>query len=199
MIFSYLNSVKNKWWQWFVSRAHGTHAKFWLVLFSFSESSFFVVPPDILLIGILMAGADHWVYYASLTTIASVLGGLFGYIIGYFFFDAIGARIIDFYYLTEKFELVKGLYEGNAFWIIFTAAFTPIPYKIFVLSAGFFKINIIAFLMASLLGRSARFFLVAYLTKLFGNKMSLLFLRYFNLITAVAVVVFVFYIITTLI
>lgn len=178
---------------WFQSRAHGTHAKAWLALLSFSESSFFVVPPDVLLIAILMAGASRWVYYASLTTIMSVVGAVFGYMIGFFFFDTFGIQIIEFYNLSNEMKEVQLLYNSNTFWVIFTAAFTPIPYKIFVLSAGFFKINFIIFLLASILGRGLRYFIVAYITKAFGLMATRLFFRYFNIITMVAVLFFILF------
>lgn len=186
-IFSYLEEYKIRSTRWFKERAHGTHAKAWLFALSFSEASFFVIPPDVLLIAILMAGASRWLYYALLTTVASVLGALFGYGIGFFFFDAVGIRIVELYHLTEELARTQNLYNRNAFWVIFTAAFTPIPYKVFVLSAGFFKVNFMVFLVASIIGRGLRYFLVAYITKLFGGGMTRLYLRYFNVITFVVV------------
>lgn len=187
MMFFYLTKVKNQSVEWFKERAHGTHAKTWLALLSFSEASFFVVPPDVLLIAILMAGASRWVFYATLTTITSVVGGIFGYLIGFLFFDAIGFRIIEFYNLTEQMKEIQFLYNNNAFWVIFTAAFTPIPYKLFTLSAGFFKINIVTFIVASVFGRGLRYFIVAYITKIFGGKITHLLLKYFNIITVIVI------------
>lgn len=187
MFLTFLDSIKTKWGLWFKERAHGTYAKAWLVLLSFSEASFFVVPPDVLLIAILMVGSSRWVFYATLTTITSVVGGVFGYLIGFLFFDAVGVRIIEFYHLSEQMKEIQLLYNNNAFWVIFTAAFTPIPYKLFTLSAGFFKINIIAFVIASVFGRGLRYFLVAYITKLFGGKITRLLLKYFNIITVIVV------------
>lgn len=191
MMFSYLTKVKNQSVEWFKERAHGTHAKAWLVLLSFSEASFFIVPPDVLLIAILMAGASRWVFYATITTIASLAGGIFAYLIGFLFFDAMGVRIIEFYHLTEQMKEIQLLYHENAFWVIFTAAFTPIPYKLFTLSAGFFKINIIVFITASVFGRGLRYFVVAYITKLFGGKITHLLLKYFNIITVIVVIALV--------
>ncbi|MCH7529594.1 DedA family protein [Patescibacteria group bacterium] len=189
MIFTYLDNLKIKWRDWFIDHAYGTHAKAWLFLFSFSESIFFIFPPSILLIAILMIDATRWVYYALLTTVASVLGAILGYIIGAFFFDLLGVRIIEFYNLFEQMEYVRTMFDKNTFVVIFTAAFTPIPFKVFVLSAGFFKVNFAAYLLASILGRGARYFLVAYLTKKFGSKMAQIIFKYFNIITLVVVLI----------
>jgi len=186
-ILESFEEYKIKSGKWFKDRAHGAHAKAWLAALSFSEASFFVIPPDILLVAILMVGSSRWVYYAGLTTIVSILGGAFGYVIGFFFFDTVGVGMIELYNLTEEFLEVQELYSDNAFLVIFAAAFTPIPYKIFVLSAGFLKINFIIFLIASIIGRGLRYFLIAYITKTFGGEMTRLFLRYFNIITVLAV------------
>lgn len=189
--FGYLDEYKIRLARWFKKRAHGTHAKAWLVLLSFSEASFFIVPPDVLLIAILMAGASRWILYATITTVASLAGGIFGYFIGFLFFDAVGFRIIEFYHLAEQMKEIQLLYHNNAFWVVVTAAFTPIPYKLFTLSAGFFKINIIVFITASIFGRGLRYFLVAYITKLFGGKITRLLLKYFNIITVIVIAVIV--------
>lgn len=188
MLFSYLHNLKVRGGEWFKERAHGTHAKGWLLALSFSESSFFVIPADVLLVAILMAGATRWVYYATITTAASVAGGIFGYAIGFLFFDTVGIQIIELYGLAEGMSKVGLLYNDNAFWVIFTAAFTPIPYKIFVLSAGFFKVNFISFIVASIIGRGLRYFLIAYIVKIFGGKMTKILFRYFNIITLIAVI-----------
>lgn len=183
-----------KSWAWFRQRAHGRYAQFWLAFFSFSESSFFPVSPDVLLIAILMAGANRWVYFATLTTVASVLGGIFGYIIGAVFYDTLGKAIIDFYGLEGEIARVRELFNGNVFWTIFLAAFTPIPYKVFVLAGGFFKINFLAFLIASTLGRGARFFLVAYLVRTYGERAVRLFFRYMTVATLLLLVLIGLYI-----
>ncbi len=170
-------------WEWFRARAHGRHAAFWLGALAFAESSFFLVPPDVLLVAILLAGADRWARYAALTTAASVAGGLFGYALGALFFDTAGAGIISFYGLGEEFAAVRELFRENAFAAIFAAAFTPIPYKVFVLAAGFFGVGLAPFLLASVAGRGLRFFLVAWIVRQFGEEMLRLFLRLLNVAT----------------
>ncbi len=188
LFFSWARDVRERVWAWFAARAHGTHARAWLFAVSFSESSFFLVPPDVLLVAILLAGAERWVFYASLTTVASVLGGAFGYVLGAVFFDAVGARIVAFYGLADAMARVAALYNTHAFWAVFTAAFTPIPYKVFVLAAGFFKIDFLSFMLASVAGRGLRFFAVAYIVRRYGRGILALVMRYFNILTALAVV-----------
>lgn len=182
-----ISSLKERLWQWFRERAHGTHAKAWLVAVSFSESSFFLVPPDVLLAAILLAGAERWAFYASLTTAASVAGGAFGYLVGSLFFDAVGERIVSFYGLGSAFTEAARLYDADAFLVAFAAAFTPIPYKIFVLAGGFLKADFLAFIAGSVLGRGLRFFAVAYIVRRFGEVILAVVMRYFNILTVLGV------------
>lgn len=170
-------------WDWFQARAHGTHAKAWLFIFSFSESSFFIVPPEVLLIPMLIADSKRWLWYGVYTSGASVLGAVFGYIIAFFFFDTFGQKIIEAYHLTEDFQHMGELFENNAFWVMFTAAFTPIPYKVAVLAGGFFQINFVTFLIASIIGRGLRYVLISYIVHKFGAKTTELVLRYSNWVT----------------
>lgn len=184
-----MKSIQRDSWQWFKERAHGTHAKTWLAALSFSESSFFVIPPDILLVAILLAGSSRWIYYASFTTIVSVVGAVFGYVVGALFYDTLGIRIVELYSLEEEFHYVGNLFDNNAPWVIFLAAFTPIPYKVFVLSAGFFKIHFFLFILVSIVGRGTRYFLIAYLVHAFGEHVTRMFVRYSNIATAVVVII----------
>lgn len=149
------------------------HKKSQLILFivAFTESSFFLVPPDVLIIAILSHHIQKsWVRIASITTAGSVLGGLFGYFIGYYFYQYIGLPIVHFYHLEEQVTHVGHLFNDNAFTAILIAAFTPIPYKVFTIAGGLFSINLFTFVVASIIGRGARFFLVAYLTHKFGER-----------------------------
>ena len=174
--------------EWFKSRAHSAYAKAWLFFFSFTESSFFIVPPDPLLGAILLAGSRQWLYYAVLTTVASILGAIFGYAIAVFFFDTIGVRIIEFYGFGNEMETVRVLFSDNAFWVIFTAAFTPIPYKVFVLAAGFLKINFFTFLVASIVGRGLRYFIIAYAVHVLRDRAAAFLSRYSVAITVAVIV-----------
>ena len=123
---------------WAIEKAAGPASKFWLIVLSFTESSFFPIPPDLLLIAILLAKQSaRWLYYAFLTTLFSVLGGLFGYLIGYLFFITIGLPIISFYDLSQEIDQISKLFAENAFITVFISAFTPIPYKILLFWLSF--------------------------------------------------------------
>jgi len=184
-----LHNIREAIKNWSLKHAEGPHAKFWLALFSFFEASFFPIPPDAILIGILLSNeARRWAHYAFIATVASIFGGLFSYGIGFFAYDIFGVQIITFYNLEETFVNIGGLFSNNAFWAIFTAALTPLPYKAFVLAAGFFKINIFVFIFASIVGRGLRFFAIAYLIKRYGKYVGDTLYRYFNIVSVVVVI-----------
>ncbi len=191
MILNFLQKTKEGIQDWVDNKAHGKVAKIWLIIFSFTEASFFIIPPDVFLLAILIKNGVRWIYYSFITTVASVVGGLFGYAIGFFFFDLIGEFIIDTYHLQSQMLAVSNMFSQNAFWTIFISAFTPIPFKVFTISAGFFKINFWVFLGASLIGRGMRFFVVGYIVKLFGRRMAKSVFKYFNWILLVLVVAIV--------
>jgi membrane protein YqaA with SNARE-associated domain len=172
-------------WTWFEERATTRHAQGWLVLLAFSESSFFLIPPDVLLMAMLAARAGRWVYLATLTTLSSVTGAVFGYTLGAYVFQPIAQPLIDFYHLNDQFAYVGHLYSGNTFLAVLTAAVTPIPFKVFVLAGGFFSVPFVTFITASILGRGARFFAVAWLSHRYGPRAAELGLKYFNEIAIV--------------
>lgn len=165
----------------------------WLSGLSFAESSFFPVPIDPLLLVMTCLKPEKWFKYALIASITSVLGGLFGYAIGYYFFDLFGQKIVNFYSLQDEFFKVGVLFNQNAFFSIFVSAFTPIPYKIFTIAGGFFKINVLTFIIASILGRGARFFIVAFLAKMFGKRYGKIFLRFLDIIMLVLIIAIVLY------
>lgn len=192
MIIEFLYKIKTGVRDWSVAHVHGTRTKFWLALLSFSEASFFLVPPDVLLVAILAVNAKRWIFYSSFTTIFSVLGGIAGYLLGAVFFDVVGKIIIDFYNLGSQMLVVSNWFDKNAFLAIFISAFTPIPYKVFTLSAGFFRINFLAFLIASILGRGARFFIVGFVMKKFGKNITDYLFKYFDIILIIlAIIIFI--------
>ncbi|MFH1672925.1 MAG: VTT domain-containing protein [Pseudomonadota bacterium] len=156
---------------------YGTPALF---LLAFCESSFFPVPPDILLIALAVAIPKKAFQYALVCSIGSLLGGCFGYLIGWEFMAAVGDAIIQFYGFGEKYSYVQDLYVRYDAWVVGVAGFTPIPYKVFTIAAGAFKINFIVFLVVSLISRSARFFLIGGLIHKFGAPIQRFIDRYFN-------------------
>lgn len=172
---------------WARIHAHTRRAKWVLAIVAFAESSVFPIPPDVILIGIHMMKVPRWWMSALVTTISSVLGGAFGYLIGYFFFDSVGQWIVATYGLEDQLVRVGVLFTANAFLAIFTAGFTPIPYKVFTIASGFFHIQFSIFLLASILSRGARFMLVAFLADRYGGRVAHLIFRYLD----IALIIFV--------
>lgn len=157
-----------------------------LFILAFAESSFFPIPPDVLLIALALSRPKRSLYFAAICSIGSVLGGVAGYGIGYYFWDAIGQPIIDFYHAQAAYESVQIAYQENAFIAVFTAAFTPIPYKVFTIAGGICKIDLLGDLvLGSALGRSLRFFIVALLFFFFGPPIKKFIDRYFELLTVI--------------
>lgn len=148
------------------------HAERYLAGISFAESSFFPIPPDVMLAPMVLAKQNKAWRYAAICTVMSILGGLFGYFLGAFFFETYGAQVLDFFHAHEKFETAKELYTKHGMLIVLLAGFTPIPYKIFTIASGVVGIAILPFIAMSTIGRGARFFLVAGLVKLGGDKLE---------------------------
>lgn len=170
-----------KLYDWTIRWSKTKYANLSLFLLAFSESSFFPVPPDILLIAATVANRFKWWIFASIATIGSVLGGIVGYYIGVGFFETVGKQIINFYHLEDYFEIVGNRYSQNAFLAVFTAAFTPIPYKVFTIAGGVFKIPLQDLVIASILGRGGRFFIVAAALRIFGKRISDVIEKYFDI------------------
>jgi len=155
-----------------------------LAVLAFAESSFFPVPPDVLLIALAMGKPKRSMWFATVCSIGSVVGGVFGYGLGSLFWQALHPYFYAYVpgFTAAKFLYIKALYEKWNFWVVFTAGFTPIPYKVFTVSAGLFGVNFGLFLLASAVSRSARFFLVAGLIWRYGPPIKAFIERYFNLL-----------------
>lgn len=164
-IFSPLYERALKW------AAH-PHARAYLASLSFAESSFFPVPPDVMLAPMVLAKRDQGWRLAALTTATSVFGGLFGYFIGAVLFAQIGQPVIDFYGAADKFKVVEEWFSRYGVWVVFIAGFSPIPYKLFTIASGVLGMALLPFTLASLIGRGARFFLVAGLIMWGGERFS---------------------------
>lgn len=159
-----------KLYAWVIGWSEKPQAEKALGGLAFMESSFFPIPPDPLLIAMTTAQPKRYIRYALIATLFSVLGGLLGYLIGALLFETVGAWVIDTYNLHHEFEVIGARYAQNAFLAIFAAAFTPIPYKLITIAAGVFRVNLGIFLVASVLGRGIRFFMVATLMHHFGRR-----------------------------
>ncbi len=158
---------------------------------SFAESSFFPIPPDMLQMALSFLKPKKSFYYAFLSTVASTLGGVFGYIIGLYLMELIGFPVLKFYNLMDKFDIVKRMYMEKDVLVVFTAAFTPIPYKLITITAGAVKLNIFNFVIASFVGRAARFFLVATAIYFFGERVKGFLEKYLNILTVLFFVLLV--------
>jgi len=153
--------------RWAVHR----HAQWYLASLSFAESSFFPIPPDVMLAPMALADNKRAWRYATITTVASVAGGMLGYLIGYLAFDAIEPWVMDAGY-GDKYQLAVDWFEQWGIWAILIAGFSPIPYKIFTIAGGAISMAFLPFVLASLAGRGARFFLVTALIVWGGERME---------------------------
>ena len=176
-------------YDWMLHWAATPYGAIALFLLAFAEASFFPIPPDALLIALVLGARKKAFKFASISTVGSVTGALLGYAIGYFVWWGAEGEFSPFaiFFIdnipgfTEKiFYNVQSLYDEWNFWIIFTAGFTPIPYKVFTITAGAFNINLIMFVVASIISRAGRFFLVAFLIWKFGDPITTFIDKYFN-------------------
>lgn len=190
------NTEKKSWnpfhplrrlYNWVLHWADTPYAVPALFILAFAESSFFPIPPDVLLIALAISIPTRAFYYALICSVGSVIGGGFGYLIGWKFYDLIGVPIINFYQGWEVFNKIEGMYDEHGLLAVLIAAFTPIPYKIFTIASGVFwrddLSNFASFMGASLFGRSARFFLVAGFIWYFGPTIKTFVEKYFELLT----------------
>lgn len=169
-------------YDWVIRWAETPYGDWALFFIAFSESSFFPIPPDVLLIALGIAIPKKSFRYALLCSVGSVLGGCFGYLIGWQFMAGFGDKIINLYGFGDKYGYIQDLFMKYDAWAIGIAGFTPIPYKIFTIAAGAFKINFPTFLIASAISRSARFFAVGGLIYYFGPRIQVFINKYFDIL-----------------
>ena len=178
-------NVLKRTYNWTLEKAQHKNAKWYLSLISFAESSFFPIPPDILLIPMALASKANALFYAFICTLFSVLGGILGYAIGYFFYNSVGIYIVDFYHLENSFNIFESYYKEFGILIVLGAGITPFPYKFITIASGVFGLNIFLFIIVSIIGRGLRFYLIALLLYFFGEKIKLIIDKYFNILTIV--------------
>lgn len=174
------------------------YAARYLVLMSFCESIFFPVPVDVMLAPMTLAKPEKAWYYAAITSLASVMGGLLGYLLGYFAFESIVEPMIQAAGYTERYLEVIEWFKEYGFLVVFLAGFSPIPYKVFTVSAGVLHMAILPFILASTIGRSARFFLVAGLIYWGGETMERKLRKYIDIlgwiVVSLVIIVYLIYI-----
>jgi len=174
--------IFSRLYDWVLGWAKHPRASRYLAALSFAESSFFPIPPDVMLAPMALARRDRAWWFAFITTVWSVLGGALGYLIGMFLFDVLAQPLISFYDASEAFSTAQDKFKAHGVWIVFIAGFTPIPYKIFTISAGLASMAFFPFVVASLIGRGARFFLVSALIYFGGERFESGLRRYVDLI-----------------
>ncbi len=178
-------------YDWVLHWARTPYGTWALFLLAFSESSFFPVPPDVLLIALSVALPRKSFKFALVCSAGSLMGGCFGYFIGWQFMASVGEAIVRFYGLEDKYQYIQQLYVAYDAWAVAIAGFTPIPYKVFTITAGAFRIDFVVFVIASAVSRSARFFLVGGLIYAFGPKVQSFIDRYFNTLAVIFVILLV--------
>ncbi len=178
-------------YDWMLDKAAHRQAPKWLAAISFAESSFFPIPPDAMLAPMCLAKPERSWWYALICSVASVLGSLLGYAIGYFVFETIGMPILEFYGVTEKFSVFAQNFNEQGWIVVLLAGFTPLPFKVITIAAGSTAMPLQILIGAAIVARSARFFLVAALLRFFGPPMKLWIDRNFALATTLVGILFV--------
>jgi membrane protein YqaA with SNARE-associated domain len=175
------NQSKNhKFRTWLQENSDGRLARWTLGLFSYFDGFISPFPPDPILALMSVFHPKKWWKYALATTILSVLGGITGYLIGLWLFESFGEWLLQAHHASNQIQAIGESFNNSTFLAIFIAAFTPIPYQIFTVAGGVFKVNFLAFLLASIIGRGLRFFIVAGLMRFLGEKFGNLMMKYFN-------------------
>ncbi len=178
-------------YDWTLDKASHPHAERWLALFSFAESSFFPIPPHPLLGLMCLAEPNKAIRFALITTVASVLGGLFGYAIGYFLYESVGAALISALGLAEEFPKAACYLREYDVEVIVIAGTTPVPFKLLTITAGFIEMALLPFILASIAGRGFIFMVVGVLFRLFGAPIKAVIDKYFGLVTTAFLVLLV--------
>jgi membrane protein YqaA with SNARE-associated domain len=159
-----------KIYDWCIRAAEKPYAVWLLGIVSFAESSFFPVPPDVMLVPMALARPDRAYFYATVCTVTSVLGGLLGYLIGALLYESIGQWIIHFYGAGQKVDLVRQTFQDYGAWVIVGKGITPIPYKLVTIVAGFSGYNLLSFILFSLIARGIRFYAFAFVLHRYGPQ-----------------------------
>lgn len=174
-----------KLYNWTLLKSRHPKAKWFLGTIAFIESSFFPIPPDIILIPMIIAKRASAFLLAFICTICSVLGGILGYFIGLFLYNSVGILILNYYGLSDQFTNFEKYYLEYGAWFVLGAGFTPFPFKFITIASGVFGLNILLFVIISFISRGLRFFIIAILLKTFGEYIEILINKYFNLLASI--------------
>ena len=191
MAFSTFKNLTRNIYDKTLDLASRQNAIWWLFAISFIESSFFPIPPDIMIIPMVLATPQSAYKIAGFATLASVLGGYFGYAIGVFGFEVIAKPQLEFYGYMENFHKFENYYHEYGAWIVFVAGLTPIPYKLITIASGVVRLDLLVFTIASILARGMRFYLIAWLLKRFGEPMKTFIEKNLNLLSIIFVLLLI--------
>lgn len=183
--------VLRRMYDWVLGWADRPGGAWALFGIAFAESSFFPIPPDALLIPLVLGRPTRGLWFAMVCTAGSVLGAIAGYMIGSFLFASIGQAILDFYGATDHYASLGQMFNENLWLTLGTAGFTPIPFKVFTIAAGAFAVAFLPFVVVSTVSRGARFFIVAGLLTLFGERIRAFIEKYFNLLSILFVILLI--------
>ena len=180
-----------KIYDWMGTKVHSPYANWWFAILFFVEASFFFIPVDPLLILFCVEDNKRSIYFATVATIASVVGGIFGYFIGAVLWNSIGITLVNWIISEATFNGIVAKYKLYQSWAVLIAGFTPVPYKAVTVSAGFCKLPIVPFIMYSLIARGARFFIVAGAIQIWGAHIKSFIDKYFNYLVVAFVIILV--------
>ena len=177
--------ILRKLYDWTLLKSSHPKASWFLAIISFAESSFFPIPPDIILIPMIIAKKTKAYFYAFICTLSSVAGGVIGYCFGFFLYNSIGLLILNYYGLSDHFINFEQYYLKYGLLIVLAAGFTPFPFKVITIASGVFALNILSFIIIAFIARGLRFYIIAYLLKIFGTSIEKIIDKYFNILTIV--------------
>jgi membrane protein YqaA with SNARE-associated domain len=184
-------NLLRRMYNWCLQASHKPHAVWTMGVISFAESSFFPVPPDVMLIPMALARPERAYWFATVCTVTSVLGGVVGYAIGALLYDSVGIWLVSLYHLENKMELFRAGYANWGAAIILLKGVTPIPYKVVTLTAGFAGYNLFLFIVFSVIARAMRFYAVAFLLHRYGDQARVMIEKRLGLWTSIGAAVVV--------
>lgn len=187
--------MKSKLIAWFKRETDKPYVIYLLAVIAFLESIIFPIPVDIFTFTLSAAHPRKWLQYAWVATVFSVLGAVGGYYLGFFLFDSFGMALIEFYGYEKEFQKVVDLFDHNTFLVIFTAAFTPIPFKVFTIAGGALEVNLFSFIISSILGRGLRYFAEAWLPYRFGEHFAKVMQKNINIFSWIVLLLSVGYVV----
>ncbi len=159
-------------YDWTLRMAGHRHAIRYMGAVSFAESSFFPIPPDVMVVPMVLARRDQAYWIATVCTVTSVLGGMFGYAIGYFLYESVGQWLVQLYHIEDRMQGLKALYDQYGSAVILVKGLTPIPFKLVTIASGVFSFNFPLFVLLATITRAARFFLIAFLIRRYGEPVQ---------------------------